>query len=128
MKKGVGAAGAKVKFIAPKIGELKLSDGLLLKIDGQLVGTPSVMFDAIAIILSDAGATVLGKKAAAINFVHDAFGHLKAIGIDQGAEPLSKMAGVEKDDGVIAINAMDRSMASAKTRQWDREASVRILA
>ena len=32
VKKGVGAAGAKVKFIAPKIGEVKLSDGSLLKI------------------------------------------------------------------------------------------------
>ena len=70
----------------------------------------------------------MGKEAAAIDFVRDAFGHLKAIGIDQGAERLLKKAGVEKDDGVIAISAMDRFIASAKTRQWDREASVRILA
>jgi catalase len=128
VKKGVDAAGAKVKFVAPKIGEVKLSDGSLLRIDGQLAGTPSVMFDAVAIILSDAGAAVLGKEAAAIDFVRDAFGHLKAIGIDQGAERLLKKAGVEKDDGVIAISAMDRFIASAKTRQWDREANVRILA
>jgi catalase len=70
----------------------------------------------------------LGKEAAAIDFVRDAFGHLKAIGIDQCAERLLKMVGVEKYDGVIAISAMERIIALAKSRQWDREASVRILA
>lgn len=128
MKNGVTATGAKVKFVAPKIGDVKLSDGSLLKIDCQLAGTPSVMFDAVAIILSDAGAAAFGKEAAAIDFVRDAFGHLKAICVDQGAEGLLKKAGIEKDAGVIAIGAMDRFIAAAKTRQWDREASVRTLA
>ena len=52
--------------------------------DGQLAGTPSVVFDAIAVVLSDAGAAALGKEAAAIDFVRDAFGHLKAIAADDG--------------------------------------------
>lgn len=128
IKKGVTTTGARVKFVAPKIGDVKLSDGSLLKIDGQLAGTPSIMFDAVAIILSDAGAAALGKDAAAIDFVRDAFGHLKAIGVDQGAEGLLKKAGIEKDAGVIVIGAMDRFIAAAKTRQWEREASVRTLA
>jgi len=128
IKKAVAETGAKVKLVAPTIGDVKLSDGSLLKIDGQLAGTPSVMFDAVAIILSDAGAAALSKEAAAIDFVRDAFGHLKAISADQGAEGLLKKAGIEKDAGVIAIDAMDRFIAAAKTRQWDREASVRTLA
>ena len=128
MKNAIAETGAKVKFVAPKIGDVKLSDGSLLKIDGQLAGTPSVMFDAVAIILSDEGAAALGKEAAAIDFVRDAFGHLKAIGIDQGAGQLLKKAGIEKDAGVISIDAMDRFIAAATTRQWDREASVRTLA
>jgi catalase len=117
-----------VKIIAAKIGEAKLADGSLLKVDGQLAGTPSVLFDAVAIILSEEAAALLGKEAAAIDFVRDAFGHLKAIGFDKGGETLLKTAANEQDAGVIAIGLPDRFIAAAKTRQWEREASVRTLA
>ncbi len=128
VKKSVAGNGAKVKFVAPKIGEVQLSDGSRQKIDGQLAGTPSVIFDAVVIILSDVGAVALCKDAAAIDFIRAAFGHLKAIGVDHGAELLLKKAGVEKDAGVIAIDAMDHFIAAAKTRQWEREVNVRTLA
>jgi catalase len=128
VKQAVTSAGAKVKFIAAKIGDVKLADGWLLKIDGQLAGTPSVMFDAVVIILSDQAAELLGKEAAAIDFVRDAFGHLKAIGVDEGGDALLKTAGIKKDAGVITIDCLDRFIAAAKTRQWDREASIRTLA
>ena len=45
-------AGASHKIIAPHIGEVTLSDKSKLKVDGQLAGTPSVMFDAVALVLS----------------------------------------------------------------------------
>jgi len=128
VKQAVAAAGAKAKIIAAKIGEVKLANGSLLKIDGQLAGTPSVMFDAVAIILSNEAAALLGKEASAIDFVRDAFGHLKAIGVDKGGEALLKTAVIEQDGGVIAIDTLDRFIAAAKTRQWDREASIRTLA
>ena len=66
------------------------------------------MFDAVAIILSDEAAALLGKEAAAIDFVRDAFGHLKAIGVDKGGEALLKTAAIEQDAGVIAIDTLDR--------------------
>jgi catalase len=128
VKQAVTAAGAKVKLVAAKIGDAKLADGSLLKIDSQLAGTPSVLFDAVAIVLSDEAAALLSKEAAAIDFVRDAFGHLKAIGVDKGGEALLKTAGIGQDGGVIAIGALDGFIAAAKTRQWDREASVRTLA
>jgi catalase len=129
VKQAVAAAGAKVKIIAAKIGEAKLADGSLLKVDGQLAGTPSVLFDAVAIILSDEAAVLLGKEAAAIDFVRDAFGHLKAIGVDKGGKALLKTAGIEQDAGVITLDTLDRFsfISAAKTRQWDREASIRTL-
>jgi catalase len=128
VKQAVAAEGAKVKIIAAKIGEAKLAGGSLLKIDAQLAGTPSVIFDAVAIILSDEAAALLGKEAAAIDFVRDAFGHLKAIGVDKGGAALLKTAAIEQDAGVIAIDTLDRFIAAAKTRQWEREASIRTLA
>ena len=60
--------------------------------------------------------------------MRDAFGHLKAIGVDKGGEALLKTAAIEQDAGVIAIGNLDHFIAAAKTRQWVREARVRTLA
>ena len=128
VKKSVAGAGATVTLVAAKIGKVKLSDGSSLKVDGQLAGTPSVLFDAVAVILSEEAVALLSKEAAAIDFVRDAFGHLKAIGIDKGGEILLTAAGIELDAGVIAIGNAHRFIEEAKTRQWAREASVRTLA
>jgi catalase len=128
IKQAATEAGAGVKVIAPKIGETTLEDGSRLVSDGQLAGTPSVMFDAIAIILSAAGADALAKESAAIDFVRDAFGHLKAIGVDSGGQRLLKIARVEIDGGVCSTSDTPAFIAAAKTRHWDREASVRTLA
>jgi catalase len=128
IKKAATDAGASVKIIAPKVGGAKLADGSVLTVDGQLAGTPSVLFDAVAIILSEEGTTSLAKESAAIDFVRDAFGHLKAIAVDKGGQALLKIANVGKDAGVVDINNKGAFIAAAKTRQWDREKSVRTLA
>ena len=120
-------AGASVKIVAPKIGGATLSDGSLQAADGQLAGTPSVLFDAVAVILSDAGAKALSTEAAAVDFVRDAFGHLKAIAYDKGAEALINKANILVDKGVVAASEVDAFITQAKTRQFDREKSVRTL-
>ena len=120
-------AGATVKIVAPKVGGAKLADGSMLAADGQLAGTPSVMFDAIAVVLSDAGAQMLTGESAAVDFVHDAFGHLKAIAVDDGARVLLQKANIPTDPGVFAATDTAGFIAAAKTRQWAREPSVRIL-
>lgn len=122
------AAGAKVKIVAPKVGATMLTDGAMLVADGQLAGTPSVLFDAVAVILSDEGAQTLMKEGAAIDFVRDAFGHLKAIAADKGAQALLQKAGVVADAGIVNATNEPAFIAAAKTRQWDREATVRTLA
>ena len=128
IKKAATDAGASVKIVAPKVGGAKLADGSLLAADGQLAGTPSVLFDAVAVILSNGGAKALSMEAAAIGFVRDAFAHLKAIAVDKGGQTLLKMASVGHDAGVVSTNDTDAFMAAAKTRQWDREKSIRTLA
>jgi catalase len=128
LKQAIAAAGAKVKFIAAKIGDVKLADGSLLEVDSQLAGTPSVLFDAVAIILSGQTTVSLSKDAAAIDFVRDAFGHLKAILVDEGGATLLKTANIKQDAGVLSIARLESFIAAAKTRQWGREASIRTLA
>jgi catalase len=86
-----------------------------------------VLFDAVAIILSDEGAKALSKESAAIDFVRDAFGHLKAIAADKGGQTLLKIANIGQDAGVVDVSDKDAFIAAAKTRQWDREKSVRTL-
>ena len=128
LKKAAMDAGASVKIIAPQVGGTKLADGSMLPADGQLAGTPSVLFDAVAVILSDAGAKTLSTEGAAIDFVRDAFGHLKAIAVDKGGQALLKAANVIPDAGVVDSNDKEAFIAAAKTRQWDREKFVRTLA
>ncbi len=128
IRKAATDAGASVKIVAPTVGGTKLADGSMLVADGQLAGTPSVLFDAVAVILSDTGAKALSMEGAAIDFVRDAFGHLKAIAADAGGQALLKSAHVGQDAGVVDSKALDAFIAAAKTRQWDREKSVRTLA
>lgn len=128
LRKASVAAGASVKIVAPKIGGAKLADGTHLSADGQLAGTPSMLFDAVAVVLSTDGAAKLSKEGVAIDFVRNAFGHLKAIAIDAGGRELLQAAGVTPDAGVLSANDTTSFIAAAKTRQWDREPKVRTLA
>ena len=127
VRKAASSAGASVRIVAPKVGGVKLANGRKLAADGQLAGTPSIVFDAVAVILSEEGARVLAKEAAAIDFVRDAFGHLKAIGVDAGGRALLKIAGARPDAGVVEAGDTRAFIAAAKTRQWKREPSVRTL-
>jgi catalase len=115
-------------MVAPKIAGATLSDGNKLAADGQLAGTPSVNFDAVAIVLSAEGAAQLSGEAAAIQFVQDAFGHLKALALDDGGRSLFDAAGLKADEGVVAAKAVDDFIEGAKGRYFEREAAVRILA
>jgi catalase len=125
--KAVTAAGGRVKIIAPKVGGARLADGKLRAADGQLAGTPSATLDAVALVLSEAGCASLMKDSAAVQFVMDAFGHLKAIGATAAAGPLLEKAGVEPDEGVV--NLKDGGFVEAAARRyWDREPGVRQLA
>jgi catalase len=118
-------AKGKAVLVAPKVGGATLSDGSTRKADGQLAGTPSQIFDAVAIVLSDEGTAMLLKEAAAVQFAMDAFGHLKAIGASAAAQPLLDKAGVEPDAGVVALDAF---VGAAAKRFFDREPKVRMLA
>ena len=125
VKAAVEKAGGTVMIVAPKVGGAKLADGKMRAADGQLAGTPSQIFDAVAIILSADGAKALTKEGAAVQFAMDAFGHLKAIGANDGAQALLDKAGVEPDAGVTDLGGF---VEAAKHRFYDREPGVRMLA
>ncbi len=121
----VKAAGGHPLTIAPKVGAVPLSDGTTVQADAQLFGQPSVTVDACAVILAAPACAKLVKEGAAVQWVMDAFGHLKAIGHNDAAKPLLDKAGVEPDAGVTGLEAF---VDAAKQRYWDREPNVRTLA
>jgi catalase len=129
VKKAAEAEGATVKIVAPKIGGVTLRNGKLLKADGQLAGTPSVMFDAVALVLSKEGCAELLGESAAVDFAAHAFAHLKAIGYTSEAQPLLDKANVQPDAGVVDLaSGVEAFVGPARARQWDREPKVRKLA
>jgi catalase len=112
--------------VAPKVGKARLSDGSTIKADGQLAGSPSQLFDAVAVLLSGEGTGILMKEGAAVQWVMNAFVHLKAIGYTPEALPLLQRAGVELDEGVVALDGA--FFEAAAKRYWYREPNVRMLA
>lgn len=120
----IGAGGGTVFTIAPKVGELKLKGGSIVP-DGQLAGSPSVLFDAVAMILMPEQAKKLARDSAAIGFVMDAFAHLKAIGHCRGSAVILDRAGIEDGEG---IGPWEDLPETARRRYWAREAGLRDLA
>jgi catalase len=119
--------GAQLAVIAPKIGGVAPKAGKRLAADMALSGAPSVFFDAVAVFASDEGVKPLLRNAAAIDWVRDAFGHLKVIGHTAAAQALFAKAGIadELDEGVIELSSaagVKRFIEAAKQqRVWDRE-------
>ena len=124
--------GAAMEVIAPKVGGVEAADGSWIAAKHMIDGGPSVLFDAVALILSEEGAERLTGEAAARDFVADAFAHCKFIGFTAGAVPLLQKAGVdpEADEGLIdlgdskAIAGFIKSCR--KLRLWSREMAVKL--
>jgi catalase len=124
-------AGAKAAIIAPKIGGVINDGGKQISPDHALSAAPSVFFDAVVLALSDDGAAQLATEAAAVDFVRDAFSHLKVIGYTEGAAALLQAAGIanQADVGVVPLGApsdVKSFIGAAKQhRIWEREPKVR---
>lgn len=120
---------ARVELIAPKIGGAQDRSGQLTPADHSLSGGPSIFFDAVAILATEEEAKKLSTDAGAVNWVRDAFGHLKVIGHTTAAEILLEAASVEKDDGVIPLGDKKSVgafiQAAKRGRIWDREPKLR---
>jgi catalase len=127
--KALKAEGAMLKLIAPEVGGIKDSAGAWHDADEKLEGGPSVLFDAVAILPSKEGATLLTTLPAARDFIADAAAHRKFIAYGAAAAPLLEKAGVALDEGFIPLNQAgdcDGFIAACrKLRFWGRAAAER---
>jgi catalase len=134
LRRAAQQEGAKLKIVAPHVGGIKTADGKMREADLQLDGGPSVLFDAIALIVAAEGAAQLTRHAGALDFVSDAFNHLKIIGYVPAAELLLARAGIAGDffdEGLVRLtnsaSVAGFVAAAKKLRLWDREPKVRHI-
>ena len=114
-----------LEVVAPTVGGVEASDGTRIEADQKIGGGPSVLYDAIAVLPSQAGTGLLLTNGSAKDFVSDAFGHLKFIAYVKAALPLFEKAGIEPDEGFIELTG-PKSVAQfvadcRKLRLWTRE-------
>lgn len=88
---------ALVELIAPQVTTVRLSNGKKVSAQQNIKGGPSVLYDAVAIILTEEQATLMQKNPAAKDFVSDAFAHAKFIAYNVEASPLLRKAGIMQD-------------------------------
>jgi catalase len=105
LEKAAEQEGADFELVTPTIGGVHADDGTLYPGDGALSGTPSVLFDAVAIVVSEDGAAKLAKDPAARDFIADAVAHKKFIAYVPAAEKLLLKAGGldSPDQGCIVL-------------------------
>jgi catalase len=120
----IEAGGATAFLVAPKVGPLKVKGGTLTA-HGQLAGSPSVLFDAVASILMPENAERLSRDGGAVQWFMDAYGHCKTIAHCKGTQVILDRAGVAPDDGVVPIESFEKA---GTKRHWEREPKVRMLA
>lgn len=105
LRQAVQDAAGVVKIVAPTVGGILTDSGERVPADEKIDGAPSVLFDAVAILVTEAGAQMLSKLHPAKGFVSDAFAHAKFIGHSTDAAPLLTSAGItETDDGMMVID------------------------
>jgi catalase len=124
--------GASYELIAPKVGGVTLSDGSFVEADQMIDGAPSVLYDAVALLLAAAAMDDLVRESTARDFVADAFAHCKFIGYVAAVTALFEKAGIADslDEGCVALHST-KDVAGfldglGKLRLWSREPTVKM--
>jgi catalase len=125
--------GATYEVIAPAIGGVQASDGSWIEAQQKVNGGPSVLYDAVALLVSTPGANLLSQEATARDFVADAFAHVKFIGYTQPALVLFDKAALRQSLDKACINLNNPTDAATfikachALRFWERESKVSVV-
>ena len=131
LRSALDEEGAMLEIIAPMVGGVEDGDGNWIDANEKIDGAPSVVYDAVAVLVSADGAETLAKLPPAKDFVSDAFAHCKFIAHTSDAAPLLEKAGIasDLDGGCIAIGSPDDATAFVAEcralRFWEREAMLK---
>ena len=126
------AAHVTVELIAPNVGGVTTDNGSFIKAHEKIDGAPSVLYDAVAIVIGDDTAPRLAAHASVRDFISDAFAHYKFVGyVDEARSLIENITG-PLDAGFIELH----SAADAKTfidhcgklRYWNRASGAKTAA
>ncbi|MDT0576843.1 catalase [Croceicoccus sp. F390] len=129
LEQAAKGAGASVGIVAPHIAGARLSDGSMKEANEKIDGGPSVVFDAVAIVLGRESAWKLAADKPSQDFASDAFAHAKFIGYVPDSMPLFKAIGLAEkiDAGFVDLSAGAGAGDFIKTcgalRYWERVAN-----
>ena len=118
--------GALMEIIAPNVGGVEASDGTWIEAKQMIDGGPSVLYDAVGVLTSEDGATLLGDHPAARDFIADAFAHCKFLAYTPEAlSLLEKAIGPDHDEGCLELASADDAETLVemcrKLHYWERE-------
>ncbi len=124
LKMAMEKEGAMLVLIGPKVGGVEDSKGTLWLVDAALAASPSVLFEAVAVLGGEDGDALLAGDPDAVSFVMDANRHLKAIGLN-GVSALAEAAGLNEAVGVVMMKdsrEIPRFLEFARMgKVWERE-------
>ena len=130
-------SGARCKLLGLTLGSVSTADGRTLPVDGTLINSPSVMFDAVYLPALGVGNTALSTQGDAVHFVLEAYKHCKTIAATgSGAALLASLgialpdqAGVSQAQAGVLLTTVDTPPAElaaafiqaiSQHRHWGR--------
>ena len=108
-------AGAVVRLLSSRLGQVTCTDGPTLEIDATLENTPAVLFDALVLPDGVDAVEVLAKDGHTLEFVKDQYRHCKSILVLGASSQLLKKIGIfevlpsgEPDPGLLVAESGGR--------------------
>ncbi len=120
------SADVDVKLIGPRVGKVVSKSKKKFTIDEKIEGGPSILFDAVFLLMSEDGSKDLAEVPEAKDFISDAYSHKKFIGFSDGSQAFLKMTGMtdKVDNGFFhyskSSNAKSFLDSCKALRFWDR--------
>lgn len=117
---------ANYEIVAPTIGGIVTKSGMHVPAQQKIDGGPSVLYDAVAILLSSEGAKAVSAIPEAKDFVMDAHAHKKFIIYNKEAQKLLKETNLDGklDNGYLpveSLSATDIVNRLSEMRFWARK-------
>ena len=120
------AQGVVTDIVAARIGGCVASDGTAVEADQMIDGAPSVLYDAVALLISSELAHEFALVPAVRDFVTDAHSHCKFVAYSPGAAALFEATGMADhlDQGYLKLDGSDTASdfldQCRQLRYWDR--------
>lgn len=130
LRRALDAEQAQLEFVASAVGGIEDSHGNRIEAEQSINGGPSVLYDAVALLISEEAAPQLMTDSAARDFVSDAFAHSKFIAYTNSAAPLiaTVLGESNLDEGFIQLQRTDDAArfvnACRKLRLWQRKSQL----